>query len=98
VIPTQTAEPGCRHFSTVNLADVGQELCVQGTVLWVIENPDHTLIGFSDVQGAFYLVTYDIIWSDNTIGTCYQVSGEIQQLLSSPVIIFSYINQPEVCP
>jgi len=96
--PSQTPASTCRDFSTVTLEDVGLEMCVQGMVLNVVENPGNTLIVFSNEAGAFYLVTYDVIWPDGTIGTCYQVTGEVQRLLGNPVIVFGYNNLPEECP
>ncbi len=98
VAPTETPESTCRDFSTVTLEDVGQEMCVQGTVIEVIQNSANTLIIFGVEAGAMYLVTYDVAWPDGTEGTCYQVTGEIQRLLSSPVIVFGYNNLPMECP
>ena len=97
-LPTETQESDCRDYSTVTLEDVGQEMCVQGTVIRVIENQDNTLIVFSDQPGALYLVTYDVDWPEGTIGTCYQVSGEIEYLLNNPVVIFGYSDMPTECP
>lgn len=98
VAPSETPVYACVDFSTITLENVGLEMCVQGTVLNVVENPGNTLIVFSNEAGAFYLVTYDVAWPDGTIGNCYQVTGEIQRLLSSPVIVFGYNNLPEECP
>jgi len=95
---TDTPESTCRDFDTVTLDDLGLELCVQGSILNVIEKEGNTLIVFSDEAGAFYLVTYDVLWSEGTIGTCYQVTGFIQRLLNSPVIVFGYQNLPTECP
>ena len=98
VTPTATVESTCLDFSTITLDQIGEEVCVQGTVIEVIENLSDTLILFSYNQGSFYLVTYDVDWPEGTIGTCYQVTGEIQRLLSSPVIVFGYNNLPTECP
>jgi len=95
---TDTSVSTCRDFSTITLEDVGLELCVQGEVINVVENDANTLIVFSNEAGALYLVTYDVTWPEGTIGTCYQVTGEIQRLLSSPVIVFGYQNLPKECP
>ena len=98
ITPTKTMESTCQDFSTLTLDNVGEKVCVQGTVLEVIENVSDTLILFSYNPGSFYLVTYDVDWPDGTIGACYQVTGEIQRLLSSPVIVFRYNNLPMECP
>ena len=95
---TDTPESTCRDFSTVTLDDVGLELCVQGSILNVIENEGNTLIVFSNEAGAFYLITYDVAWPDGSLGSCYQVTGEVMRLLSSPVIVFGYQNLPVECP
>lgn len=97
-IPTDTPESTCRDFSTVSLEDIGQELCVQGTVVEVIENTGNTLIIFSYEARTLYWVTYDVSWPKGTEGTCYQVTGEIERLLSSPVVVFGYNNLPTECP
>lgn len=98
ISPTDTPVSFCRDFSTITLDDLGQVLCVQGTVVRVVENVGNTLVVFSDEPGTLYLVTYDVVWPDGTIGTCYQITGEIQRLLNSPVIVFSYNNLPQECP
>lgn len=71
---------------------------MQGVVIRVVENVGNTLVVFSDEAGAFYLVTYDVDWPDGTEGTCYQITGEVDRLLSSPVIVFGYNNLPVECP
>lgn len=98
VTATGTPQSTCRDFSTITLEEVGLELCVQGTVINVVENAANTLIVFSNEAGALYLVSYDVTWPEGTIGACYQVTGEIQRLLSSPVIVFGYQNLPTECP
>lgn len=98
IAPSEMPGSTCRDFSTITLDHVGLELCVQGTVINVVNNIDNTLIAFSNETGAFYLVTYDVAWPDGTEGTCYQVTGEVQRLLNSPVIVFGYNNLPEECP
>ena len=98
IAPTEPEESTCQDFTTLTLDNVGEELCVQGTVIEVIENVSDTLILFGYNPGSFYLVTYDVDWPDGTVGTCYQVTGEIQRLLSSPVIVFGYNNLPSECP
>jgi hypothetical protein len=56
------------------------------------------MVIFSTEKGSFYLVTYDLIWTQGELDTCYQVTGKIDQIANSPIMLFSYNNLPEVCP
>jgi len=94
--PTPT--PRCRDARTINLADVGQTLCVQGVVIETITNPTDFLVIFSNEKGAFYWVTYDLIWTHGEVDACYEIEGKIQRLANSPVLVFDYSNLPKECP
>ena len=89
---------GCRDALTITLADVGQTMCIQGTIISTVENPTNFMVVFSNEPGAFYWVTYDFVWSKAEKDTCYQVTGTISQIANSPVLVFGYNNIPEVCP
>jgi hypothetical protein len=80
------------------LADVGQTLCVQGTVIKTKANPTDFMVVFSNEKGAFYWVTYDLIWSQGELDTCYRIKGTIGKIANSPVLVFGYSNLPELCP
>jgi hypothetical protein len=95
---TATSLSACRDALTITLADVGKTLCVQGTVIETISNPGNFMVIFSTEKGSFYLVTYDLVWSQGELDTCYQVTGTIDQIANSPIMLFSYSNLPEVCP
>jgi hypothetical protein len=95
---TATPSSACRDALTITLADVGKTLCVQGTVIETISNPSNFMVIFSTEKGSFYLVTYDLVWSQGELDTCYQVTGTIDQIANSPIMLFSYSNLPEVCP
>jgi hypothetical protein len=95
---TPTPFSGCRDVLTITLADVGQELCVKGIVISTLENPGIFMVVFSNEPGAFYWVSYDIVWSQAQKNTCYQTNGTISQIANSPVLVFGYSNIPEVCP
>jgi len=98
--PTSTVTPSseCRNSLDITLADVGQTLCVQGIVIETITNPTNFLVIFSTEKGAFYWVTYDLVWSKAELDTCYQTKGTISQIANSPVLVFGYSNLPEPCP
>ena len=95
---TITPSIACREVLSVTLDDVGQTLCVQGTVTEFIKNPDNYMVIFSYQPGAFYWVTYEMEWSEVVIGNCYRAIGEIYRINQSPVLVFDHRNIPEVCP
>jgi hypothetical protein len=99
--PPITATPtsiGCREALSITLADIGQTMCVQGVIVETITNPTDFMVIFSSEKGAFYWVSYDIVWSKAELDTCYQVQGTIDRIGNSPILIFGYQNLPEVCP
>lgn len=93
-----TLVSGCREASSITLKDVGQSFCVQGVVKEIIVNPTNTLVTFSTAKGSFYWVTYDVTWSEGEVNQCYQLEGTIEQIASSPIMIFYFSNLPEDCP
>jgi hypothetical protein len=95
---TPTAVPACRDALTITLADMGQTLCVQGTIIKTVEQPNAFMVIFSKKPGSFYWVTYDLVWSKAELDTCYQTKGKIEQLGNSAILIFDYSNLPELCP
>jgi hypothetical protein len=95
---TPTSAPACRDALTITTADVGQMLCVQGTIIQTIEQPNAFMVIFNKQPGSFYWVTYDLVWSKAELDTCYQTTGTIVQLGTSPILIFNYSNIPELCP
>jgi hypothetical protein len=95
---TPTPTPTCRDVSTITLADVGQTLCVQGTVIEIVDKPNYFMLVFNNQRGAFYWVSYDMVWSQAEVDTCYQIRGTISQIANSPILVFDYNNIPEVCP
>jgi hypothetical protein len=98
VIITPTSTPGCRDVLSITLDDVGQTLCVQGTVTELISNPNNFMVVFSYQPGAFYWVTYEVVWSKAEVGKCYHTTGEVLKINKSPVLVFDFRNIPEECP
>jgi hypothetical protein len=96
IAPSAT-EPGCRDALSITLADVGQTLCVKGTVIETINDPSGFMVIFSTEPGSFYWVSYDWAWTKAKKNTCYQITGEIYQMGLNPILLFGYHNQPEVC-
>ncbi len=95
---TPTSTPACRDVLTISLADVGQTLCVQGTVIETVDKPNGFMVIFNTAPGSFYWVSYDMIWSQAELDTCYQTIGLIEQLGTNPILLFDYSNIPELCP
>jgi hypothetical protein len=95
---TPTSVSSCRDALTITLADVGQALCVQGTVIETITNPTNFMVIFSAEKGSFYWLSYDLVWSQAELDTCYQTTGTIDQIANSPVLVFGYNNLPKPCP
>jgi hypothetical protein len=98
---TSTASPTtpeCRDALSITLDDVGKTLCVRGVVLETITNPTDFMVIFSYERGAFYWVSYDVVWSNAEKNTCYQVHGTIDRIGNSPMLVFDYQSLPEACP
>ena len=74
------------------LLDVGQTLCVQGKLIEIVDKPNSFMLVFSNKPGAFYWVSYDIVWSQAKVDTCYQIRGKINQIANSPILVFDYSN------
>jgi hypothetical protein len=98
IAATAISESGCRDVISITLADVGQTLCVRGTIIETVTNPTNFMVIFSKDKGSFYWLTYDLVWSQAELNTCYQTTGKIDQIANSPIMLFSYNNLPEICP
>jgi hypothetical protein len=98
ITATPTSDLSCRDALSITLADVGQTLCVRGTIIETVTNPTNFMVIFSKEKGSFYWLTYDLVWSQAELGTCYQTTGKIDQIVNSPILLFSYSNLPEICP
>ncbi len=98
--PTATPTPtsDCRDVMSITLADVGQPLCVQGIVIDTVTTQDYFMVIFSDQRGALYLVSYDLVWSEAKLNTCYRVYGTIEQIGNRPIMLFNLNNLPQACP
>jgi hypothetical protein len=96
--PTFTPTQGCRDAVSITLQDVGKTLCVQGKVVEIIDLPNEFMLIFSYERGAFYWVSYDLVWSQAKVNACYQITGKIRQISHSPILVFDYQNIPEECP
>jgi len=95
---TPTPSSDCRDVLSITLEDVGQTLCVHGIVIETVTYPTNFLVIFSNKKGAFYWVSYDLVWSQAEVDTCYRVHGTIDRIGNSPVLLFNLKNLPEACP
>jgi hypothetical protein len=100
LLPTTTPsdEDNCVDPIEIQLEDVGKTLCVRGVIVGLEEREVGFIVNFSDERGVFYLVTYDFVWEQAKPGDCIQITGEIQQLGNTPVLVFGWANIPEFCP
>lgn len=94
---TPTDDDRCSNAVEVTVDDVGSILCVRGTITGLEEREVGFIIYFSDERGIFYLVTYDLVWDGADSGDCIQITGQIQQLGNTPVMVFGWNNLPELC-
>jgi hypothetical protein len=97
ITPTPTT-PGCKDVLSISLSDVGKALCVKGIVIETINHPSGFIVIFSTDPGSFYWISYDWNWTKAKLNTCYQITGEIYKMGNTPILLFGYHNQPEVCP
>ena len=97
-ITTPTSESTCRDVLTITEADVGQTVCVRGTIIETITYPTYFMVIFNPAKASFYWVTYDLVWSQAELNNCYQTTGKIDQIGISPVLVFGYNTLPEPCP
>jgi len=96
--PTTTSSWQCRDALSITLEDVGQTICTYGTVIEIVEKPNNFMVIFSHERGAFYWVTYDLVWSKGDVDSCYYATGKIDQIANTPILVFGYNNLPEMCP
>lgn len=96
--PTATSSWQCRDALSITLDDVGQTICTYGTVIETVEKPNNFMVIFSHERGAFYWVTYDLVWSKGEVDACYYTTGKIDQIANTPILVFGYNNLPEMCP
>lgn len=95
---TQTPKDTCIDVLSISLENVGQSLCVRGTVIEIVDRPNIFMLVFSKEKNAFYWVSYDMVWKAAEVNTCYQIYGIIRQIANSPILVFDYSNIPTVCP
>jgi hypothetical protein len=96
--PTATSSWQCRDALSITLDDVGQTVCTYGTVIETVEKSNNFMVIFSHERGAFYWVTYDLVWLKGEVDTCYFTTGKIDQIANTPILVFGYTNLPEICP
>jgi hypothetical protein len=96
--PSPTFSTGCVDALSVTLEDVGKVLCVRGVIFKSEVKNNIFYLYFADPRGVFYLVSYDLIWDKGEPKDCIEVTGEILQLIDTPIMIFDYNNLPQFCP
>jgi hypothetical protein len=79
----------CLEPQDVSLANVGQSVCVQGTVLSAYRDAKQNVffITFSKDVGRFYMLTYGGYYPTVKPGLCVRAEGKVERLGPSPVIV-----------
>jgi hypothetical protein len=100
IIPASPTPEGsaCLPVESVTLEQVGETVCITGTVIRSYEKDNIFFIIFAEKPDAFYMLSYDQVWSPAKPGVCVIATGEIKQLVGKPVMVFGYQNELEVCP
>lgn len=94
----EAPEPDCFAATDITAEDAGKTLCVTGSVVRSYEQNGAFYILFTEQRGDFYMLSYDLVWNAAQPGACVQVTGEIRMLGTTPVIVFGYMNEMDVCP
>ncbi|MGD0574462.1 MAG: hypothetical protein ABSB61_03720 [Anaerolineales bacterium] len=100
-VPTPTPAATCRSVQDVTLEDVGSTLCVRGVVRVGYGAGGNYYVSFGTGAADFYMVGYgwpDYPGSGVNPGDCLQVTGQIEQLGSAPVIVVEPPDLQERCP
>jgi DNA-directed RNA polymerase subunit RPC12/RpoP len=95
-----TTIPGsadCVPALSITIDDVGKNLCVTGTVVFVLQNDTAFSIYFSNDDGYFRIVVYDRVYKNIKKGVCVKVTGEIKTLTGIPVMALGYNDVIEIC-
>jgi hypothetical protein len=88
----------CKFWSDITLQEIGQELCVYGTI-YNVNNKDKVFyLTFGNKMGALYLLSYDWVLPDVKVGDCVQVTAKIDRLGNNPVIVLSSKTILNQCP
>ena len=98
ILPTFTKRPSCTLWSMVSLSDIGRRMCVYGNIEEEFEDDMAYYIRFSKSPGDFYIVSYDWVYKDLGKGDCVSMTGEVQKLGASPVIVLEYKDRLDGCP
>jgi hypothetical protein len=96
-LASPTTASGCIDVTTITLEDLGKTLCVRGVIENFEARPTGFIIAFGNEKGSMYWVSYDLVWEPAKKGLCVEVTGEVMQIASSPVIVFGYQNIPVIC-
>jgi hypothetical protein len=95
VIPTNTSiVSNCHLWSTITLADVGNNICVYGSIYNIAWDQMAYYISFSNKPNSFYILSYDYYFPDVEKNSCIMTTGKIQRLDNSPVLVIK--NNTEI--
>jgi hypothetical protein len=89
----------CMEPQDLSLANVGQSVCVQGTVLSAYRDAKQSafFITFSKDVGSFYMLTYGGYYPTVKPGSCVRAEGKVERLGPSPVIVLRPSDPLSTC-
>jgi hypothetical protein len=94
---TPTTETGCISATQVSLSDVGNELCITGTVARTFEKDGIFYVAFDDQRGSLYLVSYEGAGKTIQVGDCLILTGPVKQVGTRPVILLTWAMKIQSC-
>jgi len=86
--PFDAITGNCMEWSEINLANVGETLCIYGTARnsWYSENQAAHIIIFSGDPKSLYLIMYGNWTFDGINDKCVSVTGKVERVYDTPVI------------
>lgn len=98
----EAAIPDCFFWKDITLTAEGREICIYGDVLISFKTEelgyDIYYLIFSEETSDFFVLSYDQDLTSHSPGECVLVSGTVESLLSSPIIVLGYHDAVDACP
>ena len=87
----------CVVWSEIALDDIGNDMCVFGDVNFTYCESVACYIKFSQEVGDFYLLSYAADETELSPPNCIEITGIIEKIGSSPVMLFVYDDELKEC-
>jgi len=95
---TPTERPACLNALDVTVENIGETICVEGTVTKAYFQEPAFYIIFGNASDAFYMFSYDRRFDSLVPGDCVRITGKIQSLKNDPIIVITARDILETCP